>query len=139
METLGTRLKEARKARGWSQGRLATAAGVSQGTIGNVEAGIRDAPRELLTIAKVLGVRPEWLKTGEEPRQAGEEAAIDRPGPPDILGNLVNLDLRLADMAEELQAAGRATLGKWAAGKLSATEAAQTLEALIKASEKLED
>lgn len=66
---LGDRLKEAREAAGLSQGQLADAAGVSQSTIGNIEAGIRKQPRELLSIAAVVKVRPEWLKTGKGPRE----------------------------------------------------------------------
>ena len=44
---------------------LAKKAGVSQSTIGNLEAGLRESPRQLLEIAAALGVSPLWLKTGE--------------------------------------------------------------------------
>ena len=68
--TIAIRLAQARTALGKTQGQLAHDAGVSQGTIGNIEAGARKAPRELLAIAKALGVSPEWLKTGKGPQAA---------------------------------------------------------------------
>lgn len=66
METIAERLKRAREVKEWSQEQLAKAAGVSQGTIGNVESGLRKNPRELLAIAHSLGVTPEWLQWGTE-------------------------------------------------------------------------
>lgn len=64
VNTIAERLKQTRESLGLSQEQLAAAAKVSQGTIGNVESGLRKNPRELLSIAKALGVRPEWLKDG---------------------------------------------------------------------------
>jgi SOS-response transcriptional repressor LexA len=68
VNTIAERLKQAREDKGLTQPGLAERAGVSQGTIGNVEAGLRKNPRELLSIALVLGVEPEWLKTGKGPK-----------------------------------------------------------------------
>ena len=65
---ISERLKEAREASGLKQQELATAAGVSQGTIANIESGFRKNPRELLAIAKALNVHAEWLKSGKSPR-----------------------------------------------------------------------
>jgi transcriptional regulator with XRE-family HTH domain len=65
VKTLGDRIKEEREGRGWSQQELAARAGVSQGTIGNLEAGLRKSARNLLGIAAALEVRPEWLATGK--------------------------------------------------------------------------
>lgn len=48
-----------------SQGDVASNAGVSQGTIGNIESGARKNPRELLAIAAAVGVNAEWLKSGK--------------------------------------------------------------------------
>jgi len=62
---IAERLQEARLSKEWTQGQLASAAGVSQGTIGNIESGLRKNPRELLAIASALGVSPDWLKTGK--------------------------------------------------------------------------
>ncbi|CAN7200873.1 helix-turn-helix domain-containing protein [Acidovorax sp. LjRoot118] len=65
---LSDRLKSAREALNLSQTELATRAKVSAGTIGNIEAGTRKNPRDLLSIASALCVRPEWLLHGLEPR-----------------------------------------------------------------------
>lgn len=62
--TLPDRIKATRQKLGWSQARLASEAGVSQSTIGNIESGFRQRPRELVSIAQALGVSPEWLETG---------------------------------------------------------------------------
>lgn len=68
MSTIGSRIKEARTALGWSQVQLAEEVGVSQSSIGNIESGLRQRPRELVSIAKALRVSPEWLETGKGPR-----------------------------------------------------------------------
>ena len=68
MSTIGSRIKEARSALGWSQVQLAEEVGVSQSAIGNIESGLRQRPRELVSIAKALRVSPEWLETGKGPR-----------------------------------------------------------------------
>lgn len=64
VNTIGERLKLARDLKSWTQEDLANAAGVSQGTIGNIESGLRKRPRELLAIAKALGVGADWLQDG---------------------------------------------------------------------------
>ena len=71
VKTIADRTKETREARGLSQVELAALAKVSPGTIGNLEAGTRKNPRELLAIAAVLLVNPEWLKSGKGPREIG--------------------------------------------------------------------
>lgn len=67
MESIASRLKAARFARGWRQEDLAAAAGVSLGTVGNIEAGIRTGLQSLAALAECLGVRYRWLRLGEEP------------------------------------------------------------------------
>lgn len=66
VNTIAERLKQAREALGLSQLEVAIAAGVKQGTIGNIEAGLRSRPRELLAIAAAVKVSPQWLLTGKE-------------------------------------------------------------------------
>ncbi|MGJ7533919.1 MULTISPECIES: helix-turn-helix domain-containing protein [unclassified Variovorax] len=68
MSTIGSRIKEARGALGWSQVQLADEVGVTQSAIGNIESGLRQRPRELVSLAKALRVSPEWLETGKGPR-----------------------------------------------------------------------
>lgn len=65
VNTIAERLKQTREDLKLSQDQLAKQAGVSQGTIGNIESGTRKNPRELLAIARALGVTPEWLKSGK--------------------------------------------------------------------------
>lgn len=78
MKTIANRLKEAREAAGLTQPELAAKAGVSSGTIGNIESGTRKNPRELLAIAKAVGVRPEWLKDGKLPQhESGSLASYE--------------------------------------------------------------
>ena len=67
--TIAERLKAAREEAGLTQEDVATAAGVAQGTVANIESGIRKNPRELLAIAKAVNVHPEWLKSGRGPRE----------------------------------------------------------------------
>jgi phage repressor protein C with HTH and peptisase S24 domain len=67
--TIAERLKAAREDAGLTQEDVATAAGVAQGTVANIESGIRKNPRELLAIAKAVNVHPEWLKSGRGPRE----------------------------------------------------------------------
>lgn len=67
MNTLASRLKEARELRGWTQDQLAKEAGVSQSMVGNAEAGLRTAPNRLPDLADALCVRYRWLKDGTEP------------------------------------------------------------------------
>lgn len=69
ISTLAERLRTARTEAQLRQEQLANLAGVSQGTIANLEAGTRKNPRELLGIARALGVSAEWLKTGKGPKQ----------------------------------------------------------------------
>lgn len=67
VKTFSARLKMAREAAALSQTALAKKAGLSPGAIGNYEAGTRDMPRDLLTLAAALGVRAEWLQEGRGP------------------------------------------------------------------------
>lgn len=65
MNTLASRLKYARELRGLKQDALAKLARVSQGTIGNIEAGIRGGQNSRADIAAALGVRYWWLRDGD--------------------------------------------------------------------------
>ena len=73
VKTIAERLKTARKEAKLTQPALAKLAGVSPGTIGNIESGIRKDARELLAIAKAVGVNAEWLKSGKGPKSASPE------------------------------------------------------------------
>lgn len=85
VNTIAERLKEARDDLGLTQPALAEKAGVSQGTIGNIEAGLRKRPRDLLAIAAALGVNPGWMESGKGPKKAGVQNI--EPGP-DLRGKV---------------------------------------------------
>ncbi len=70
MNTIAERLKHARELAGLTQPELAAKAKVSQGTIGNIETGLRKRPRDLLSIAAALSVTPVWLETGKGQMQS---------------------------------------------------------------------
>lgn len=71
MKTIAERIKAVRQELGWSQVQLAEEVGVSQSSIGNIESGFRQRPRELVSIAKALRVSAEWLETGKGPKIEG--------------------------------------------------------------------
>jgi len=89
VKTIADRLKAAREAAHLKQDELAMKAGVSQGTIGNIESGLRKRPRELIAIAEAVGVNPKWLETGKPPRSLDSQPpANERPkmGAPQMRG-----------------------------------------------------
>jgi transcriptional regulator with XRE-family HTH domain len=72
---MGRRLRHVRKeVRDWSQDDLAERAGVAKAQISNCENGNRGlAPKALFAVAKALGVRPQWLLSGEDPMVGDDE------------------------------------------------------------------
>lgn len=78
MDTVGSRLRDARRRRGWSQQRLADEAGLGHATVERCERG-EAMPRlkNLKAIAMALRVRLEWLLVGREPVVAHEDLSLD--------------------------------------------------------------
>lgn len=68
MDTLGSRVRAARKDAKLSQEALARQVGVSQGLIGQIESGKNQGSKHIATIARSLGVSADWLETGKGPR-----------------------------------------------------------------------
>ncbi|WP_256593736.1 XRE family transcriptional regulator [Avibacterium paragallinarum] len=62
MESLGQRLKTARKKAGLTQTQLAERIGVTQNAIQKIEAG--GETKHIIALASVLGINPAWLQTG---------------------------------------------------------------------------
>ncbi len=90
MNTIGDRVRVARKNKGMTQGQLAAAVGIAQPTLSNLEKGKHAETVKIVEIAKTLGVRPAWLSSGAGPMLEGEACALDAnvsPGP-DIRGML---------------------------------------------------
>lgn len=63
--TIGTRLKEARKAAGLTQAELATRSGTKHSTISDLEVGKSKGATSIAQMAAVLGVNALWLETGK--------------------------------------------------------------------------
>lgn len=70
METIGQRLKRLRQAKGLSQAGLAAMAGVSQGTIGNLEGGTRGYGESIVDIANALNTSPAYLRLDVDSEEA---------------------------------------------------------------------
>lgn len=94
-ETLGARLRATRKAKQLTQAQLAQRAGLTQGTIGNIESGIRGYGESLLDIAKALEVDPAYLR-GETDVKNPDSASNDSDVPGDLSARQVVL-LQLFD------------------------------------------
>ena len=63
-DTVGKRLKKARKYAGMTQVELADAVDTKQGAISDLESGRNNSSTKLVQMALVLGVSVEWLSTG---------------------------------------------------------------------------
>ncbi|WP_082493100.1 S24 family peptidase [Acidovorax sp. Leaf160] len=81
MESIAERLKRLRVAAGLSQAALAQRVGMSQGTIGNIEAGTRGYGESIVDIAAVLKVSPAYLRLQDEASEAQVIAAESEPTP----------------------------------------------------------
>lgn len=64
MTTFGERLRTARKQARLNQEQLAAKAGLSQTTISDIERGRNEGSRDVVALARALGVGAEWLLTG---------------------------------------------------------------------------
>lgn len=87
---VGMRVKQARKHAKLTQVELAKAIDTSQGAISDLENGRNESSTNLVQMAKVMGVNPTWLATGE-----GE--MLDQPAPYQLdrrgLGNVEPVDM----------------------------------------------
>ena len=72
---VGTRIRELRRKRGWSQEQLGARIGFSQSKISKIENGDWDSLSDLRLIAKVLGVPIHELV-----REDDDESAVDDRG-----------------------------------------------------------
>lgn len=82
---LSSRIRTARRLKGWSQAALAAALVVDRSAVGHWERGTGSAPstRRLAVIATVTGVSVEWLLTGTGPmvvdHMSGQAASLPVP------------------------------------------------------------
>lgn len=89
MRTLAERLTWAREQKGLTQAALAKLSGVTQGTIGNLESGLRSSARRIVDIATALDVDPVWLANG------GAQAKSSAPAAPEELDSPFTNTLRV--------------------------------------------
>ena len=77
IQSLGLRLRTARKLRKMSQVDLAKAAGVKQPSISELESGETKeiSGPTLIAISSALAIRPAWLVTGKEPMEPTVDVA----------------------------------------------------------------
>ncbi len=77
MSSLGERLKQARENKQLSQQEVAERAGMSQPTYYKIESGKTKRTTYLNDLARVLGVNPEWLATGQGSMQTNQQIVDD--------------------------------------------------------------
>ena len=77
MTTLASRLRLARKEKGWTQMQLAEKTGSTQAVIQKIENGKSLRPRNVVKLAQVLGVSPAWLMFGQESFDELDDEAIE--------------------------------------------------------------
>lgn len=78
METLGSRLKEARERKRLTQLQVAERLGISNGTLSGYERNYRDPDTNTLAeLAKIYGVTTDYLMTGKENGELHNETEID--------------------------------------------------------------
>lgn len=77
------RIKQARKARNYTQKALADKIGISNAALSKIESGVNNPARStLMSIASALNVSLKWLETGEGemflPQPQDDQALVDR-------------------------------------------------------------
>lgn len=113
-ETLADRLSQAMEMTGMSQGALAKASGVAQPTIWRLVSGNAKGSTRIVDIANALGVRPDWLSSGEgemseegqkpTPKQVPNEAGVYRVDVLDITVSAGPGTYMISDSVEVLHA-----------------------------------
>ena len=79
--SIGSRLKQARKAERLTQEQLAAKAGLKQSTISDLENGKSASSTSIATLAHALGVSALWLETGKGDAARPRLAAAPPPTP----------------------------------------------------------
>jgi len=130
MDSIASRLTAARKKKGWTQGQLAKSAGVSQGTVGNIESGVRMSHGSLPRLAEALEVPHNWLRDGGEggiPANPSKSIDLDQTNPTNAVqamrAAINTLATMLLDMEPEarreaallMQELAENPSGRWAA------------------------
>lgn len=121
MKTFSERLIAAMTEAGLSQGQLAEAVGISQPAIQKMTSGKTNGSRKMVELAGALGVKPEWLSTGEGPmRNDGQQ--------PKVREVLVTEDFYRVDVLDVQASAGP--------GSMVSSDFIETIRAIEYTSEK---
>lgn len=134
-ESLAGRLKQARKARKWTQQKLAAESHVNQSDISKIERGETLRPTSLLALATALRCNPYWLDTGEG-EMFGNGAALALPVITSSGGNLPSLAQALEVVASTLDALpeqGRETAAQHLQTLARAPDSKKAMAALLQA------
>lgn len=91
IQTLGQRIRLARKRRNWTQGQLAEAAGEKQPNISKLELGTVQETAAIARLADALGVSAKWLERGDE--HEAPHWTPPQPVPAGVIVDPVDLDL----------------------------------------------
>lgn len=102
--TYSARLIEAMKEAGFTQASLAKAVGMSQSSIWKLTSGAASGSRKTVELSRVLGVRPEWLSSGE-----GSKYPIENIGSAQIVPREPAKDTYRVDVLDVQASAGPGT------------------------------
>lgn len=77
LSTIGRRLADARKEKGWSQEKLGVKVGTTQQTIGKIEKHSPESSKYYMPICEALGISYKWLMQGEQTVSGSDSNSID--------------------------------------------------------------
>ena len=100
MNTLGKRLKAARKSKGFTQQELEKLSGVSQQLISKIESEKIESTTEVFNLAEVLDVNAKWLATGSG-EMGGENRAVNSEYSRENLNILAMLDMITSEQKKD--------------------------------------
>ncbi|MGS1076677.1 helix-turn-helix domain-containing protein [Pseudoxanthomonas beigongshangi] len=98
MDTVGSRVKEARSRRGISRTELSRLTGVGYSTIAELENGGMQTSTKLRVMAEALKVSLRWLETG---KGAADLAAPDASQPTGLQREIVSIGVRAVNIMRE--------------------------------------
>lgn len=114
--TFSDRLNIAMKDGGFTQGSLAEAVGMSQPSVWKLTSGTAKGTKKIVEIANALGVRPEWLSSGQGAMRDNGQAA------PVLANHGSSADFYRVDVLDVQASAGN--------GHLVSTEFIETIRAI---------
>jgi phage repressor protein C with HTH and peptisase S24 domain len=106
MEPYGKRVRWAREAAKFSQGKLAEILGIKQPSLHSIETGIATGSKYTLAIARATSVRHEWLETGVGDPTSEGLLVNTAPSTPAI-----TTDLNIQALPKDLPVLGNAACG----------------------------